>query len=275
MQGENGMKLRKKILVALIIIVVVIITLATVVIMHLGSIVAEATRTFGTQATGTKVAVKSVNISIFSGDLQINKLTIDNPAGYKDQEAFGFDIVAVDLDVNSVFTDTIVVNKVEIDNVRIDFEPTLQGGSNLTDIKNNIMKFTRTDKSAAAKKPEPSEEKPEAAAPKKEKKVIIKSFVINKGHIMVSSGMLDTSVAVPLPRIEINDLGKEKDMGEACAEIFNVIIKTTIEAVASANIKGLDINKLKSKVLEDLPGTAEKIGKDIGKDLGNKIKDLF
>ncbi|MDD5597724.1 MAG: hypothetical protein PHV82_07250 [Victivallaceae bacterium] len=265
------MKLGKKILTGAVILLVVIVILAVVIIMHLGAIVAEAARTFGTQAAGTKVAVKSVYVSLLSGDLQINKLTIDNPPGYKDKEAFGFDLVAVDLDVNSVFTDTVIVNKVKIDNVRIDFEPTLQGGSNLTDIKNNIMKFAQAEKTGAAQKPERREEKPEDTAPKKAKKVIIKSFVINKGRIMVSSSMLNTSVSVPLPRIELNDLGKESNMGEACAEIFDAIIKTTVEAVASANIEGLDIKKLKSKLLEDLPGTAEKIGKDIGK----TIKDLF
>lgn len=265
------MKLGKKILTGLIILLVIIITLATVVLMHLGSIVAELTRTLGTRAAGTKVAVRSVNISLFSGDLRINKLTIDNPPDYKDKEAFGFDLVRVDLDVNSVFTDTIVINKVEIDNVRIDFEPTLQGGSNLTDIRNNVMKFTQAEKSGAAQKPGSRAEKPESAAPKKAKKVIIKSFVVDKGHIMVSSSMLDTSVAVPLSRMEFNDLGKESNMGEVFAEILNIIIKTTLETVASANIEGLDIDKLKAKALEDLPGTAEKIGKGIGK----TIKDLL
>jgi len=265
------MKLGKKILTGVIILLAVIIILAVVVIMHLGSIVAEATRTFGTQATGTKVSVSSVYISLFSGNLRINKLVVDNPPDYKDKEAFGFDLVAVDLDVNSVFTDTIIVNKVEIANVRVDFEPTLQGGSNLTDIKNNIMKFVQAEKTGAVKKPEPEKEKPEDTAPEKAKKVIIKSFVINKGKIMVSSSMLNTSVALPLPRIELNDLGKESNMGEACAEIFDAIIKTTVETVASANIEGLDISKLKSTLLEDLPGTAKNIGQNIGK----TIKDLF
>ncbi len=262
------MKLKKKILTGLLVVVSVIVIAVVVVLLHLGSIIAEATRTYGTKATGTKVAVKSVYISLLNGDLQINKLAIDNPSDYKTKEALSFDLVSVDLDVNSIFTDTIIINKVEIANLKVDFEPTLQGGSNLTDIKNNIMKFVKGEETDSKKEAEADEK---AVPLKKAKKIIIKSFIVNKGEIMVSSSMLNTSVAVPLARIEMNDIGKESSTGKALAEIFNKIIKQVVDNVASAKIEGLDIDKLQSTLLKDLPSSAEKIGKDIGK----SIKDLF
>ena len=66
--------------------------------------------------------------------------------------------------------------------MKIDFEPTLNGGSNLNDIKNNIMKFAGLDKAPEADSKKESGEKPqdkkvEGGAAKKEKKIIIKSFV--------------------------------------------------------------------------------------------------
>ncbi len=262
------MKLKKKIWHILIGLLVFIVIAVVVILMYLGSIIAEATRTFGTAATGTKVAVKSVNVSLLSGDLAINKLSIDNPPDYKTKQAFSFDLVSVDLDVNSLFTDTIIVNKIEIANVKIDFEPTLQGGSNLTDIKNNIMKFAQGEEADAKKETEPDDE---AGPPKKAKKVIIKSFIINKGEIRVSSSMLKTSVAVPLARMELNDIGKESNMGKAFSEIFNKIIEQVVKSVASAKIEGLSLDKLQSTLLENLPSSTEKIGKDISK----SIKDLF
>ncbi|MCK5347127.1 MAG: hypothetical protein KAR20_27145, partial [Candidatus Heimdallarchaeota archaeon] len=105
------------------------------------------------------------------------------------------------------------------------------------------------------------------APPEKAKKVIIKSFVINKGEIRVSSSILQTSVALPLARMELNDIGKESEMGEAVSEIFSEIVKSVIETVASANIEGLELDA----ITKDLPDAAEKIGKDISK----SIKDLF
>lgn len=260
------MSLKKKIWKTLIGLLVLIVIVIVVVLMYLGAIIAEATRTFGTQATGTKVAVKSVNVSILSGDLSINKLSIDNPSEYKNQQAFSFDLVSVDLDVRSLTSDTIIVNKIEIANVKIDFEPKISGGSNLTDIKNNIIKFVEGEGAKAKKESEPEKEEKEAST-EKAKKVIIKKFIINKGEIRVSSSMLKTSVAVPLARMELNDIGKESEMGEAVSKIFNEIVKSVVDAVAAANIEGLKLDVLN----KDLPDAAGKIGKDISK----SIRDLF
>ncbi len=270
------MKRKKKIWKILVGLLLFIVIAVVVILMYLGSIIAEATRTFGTAATGTKVALKSVSVSLLAGDLAVKELSIDNPPGYKTQQAFSFDLVSVDLDVNSLFTDTIIVNKIEIANVKIDFEPTLKGGSNLTDIKNNIMKFAKGDKVDIPKEPEPEAET--ESDQKKAKKVIIKSFIIDRGEISVSSSILQTSVALPLARMELNNIGKESDMPKVVAKIFNEIIESVLKTVASANIEGLNLDT----ITKDLPNAATKIGKDItkdagkiGKDITKGIKDLF
>ena len=272
------MKRKKKIWKILVGLLLFIVIAVVVILMYLGSIIAEATRTFGTAATGTKVAVKSVSVSLLAGDLAVKKLSIDNPSEYKNPQAFSFDLVSVDLDVNSLFTDTIIVNKIEIANVKIDFEPTIKGGSNLTDIKNNIIKFAKGDKVDTPKEPEPEVETEDESGQKKAKKVIIKSFIINKGEISVSSSLLKTSVALPLARMELNNIGKESDMPKVVSEIFSEIIESVVKTVASANIEGLNLDT----ITKDLPNAATKIGKDItkdagkiGKDITKNIKDLF
>ena len=264
------MKKKKKIWKILIGLLVLIVIAVVVILMYLGSIIAEATRTFGTQATGTKVAVQSVDVSLLGGDLQVNKLSIDNPPEYITKQAFSFDLVSVDMDISSIFSDTIIINKIEIANIKVDFEPTLKGGSNLTDIKNNIMQFVKREEVDAKKKTEP-EVDGDDDSPKKAKKIIIKSFIINQGEIRVSSSILKTSVAVPLARMELNDIGKESNMGKAFSEIFNKIIEQVVKSVAAAKIEGLPLGELQSTLLKDLPSSAGKIGKDISK----SIKDLF
>jgi hypothetical protein len=275
------MKRKKKIWKIIVGLLIFIVIAVVVILMYLGSIIAEATRTFGTAATGTKVAVKSVNVSLLAGDLAVKKLSIDNPPEYKNQQAFGFDLVSVDLDVNSLFTDTIIVNKIEIANVKIDFEPTLKGGSNLTDIKNNIMKFAQGDKVDTPKEPEPEAET-EADQPAKSKKVIIKSFIINKGEIRVSSSILQTSVALPLARMELNNIGKESNTAKVVSDIFSEIIESVLKTVAAANIEGLNLDAITknlpnsaTKIGKDITKDAGKIGKDITKDITKGIKDLF
>jgi hypothetical protein len=265
------MKLGKKILTGLLIVVVAIIVLITVIIMRLDSIVAEGMRTFGTKATGTEVKVDSVSISLLGGDLAVNEFSVANPAGYKAKEAFSFDLVSVDLDMDSMFSDTIIVNEVLIDNVKIDFEPTLQGGSNLTDIKNNIMNFVKKEKDVDVEEPA---EKEKAETEKKSKKVIIKKFIIKNGTVTVSSSILDQSVSLKMSQIELNDLGKESNMGETFSKIYEKILEEVMSVVSAANIKGLDMDKIQSTLFKDIPEGAGKVGEEVGKtlkDIGDKL----
>ena len=264
------MKLKKKILSGLIIFLLVIVIVVGVVIMYLDSIVASSMRTIGTKATGTELKVKSVYLSLHAGNMRINQLAIANPAGYKLPDAFKVEKIFVDLDVNSLFTDTIIVEKVEISNVLIDFEPTLNG-SNLNDIKNNIMKFAAKDK-AASEKAEKTPEKADDS--KKSKKIIIKSFVITKGTVMVSSDLVPKNVSVTLNKIKLTDIGEKNAMGEVFVQIIDVILEQVALDVAAAKIEGLGQDVLKSKILKDLPSSAEKVGKEIGEDVGKSLKDL-
>ncbi|MBU8902764.1 MAG: AsmA family protein, partial [Victivallales bacterium] len=208
---EKKKKKRKiwKILLGVLIFIVLTIAVA---VMFLDHIIAGTMRSVGTKATGTKLAVESVSLSLLRGDLRINMMSIDNPDDYKEKQAFSFDLVHVDLDVSTLLSDTIIVNKIEIANVKIDYEPTLDGASNLNDIKDNIMKFIGAakteDKTDDKAEKEPKEEV-ESNTPQKEKKIIIESFVINKGTIMFSSNLIKTTIPIPLARIELNDIGRD------------------------------------------------------------------
>ncbi|MDD5699308.1 MAG: AsmA family protein [Victivallaceae bacterium] len=263
------MKLRKKILTSLLVILVIVGAVIGIILTYLGTIVAGVMRTVGTEAVGTELKVKSVGISLLSGNLSINRLAVANPAGYKAQDAFSVASFKVDLDVDSLFSDTIVVNKIEIADIVLDFEPTLKG-SNLNDIKKNIMQFTQREQ-AAEKKPA-AEEK--TGTPKKSRKIIIKSFILNQGTVMVSSAMLQQSVSVTLNRLELNNLGQESTIGTACGRIFDAVLKQVAEAVATANIEGLNIDTLKSKLFNNLPAATENIGDGINKTIEG-IKNLF
>ena len=267
---EKKKKKRKIWKILLGILIFIVLTLA-VAVMFLDHIIAGTMRSVGTQATGTKLAVESVGLSLLRGDLRINMMSIDNPDGYKEKQAFSFDLVHVDLDVSTLLSDTIIVNKIEIANVKIDYEPTLDGASNLNDIKDNIMKFIgaakTADKTDDKAEKEPKEKEVESDTPQKEKKIIIESFVINKGTIMFSSNLIKTTIPIPLARIELNDIGKDGKMGEAFVEIYNEILKQVVTSAAKVNLKDVKLDV----ITKDLPDVTEKIGKDISKSIG----DLF
>jgi len=259
---EKEKKKKRKIWKILIGVLIFIVVALAVAVLYLDSIIAGTMRTIGTQATGTKLAVESVNLSLLRGELRINMMSIANPPDYKEKQAFSFDLVHVDLDVSTLLSDTLVVSKVEIANIKIDYEPTLKGGSNLNDIQNNIMKYIGADKAKDKVEKESEGEEVESDTPKKEKKIIIESFIINKGTIMFSSNMVKTSIPIPLPRVELNDIGKDSNMGEAFADIYSKVMQEVVNSVGKQNM---------GAITKDLPSATKKLGKDITKSIG----DLF
>ena len=270
---KKKMKLRNKILSGLLIVVLVFGIIVGAVIMYLDGIVASAMRKLGTAATGTELKVQSVGISLAAGNLTINKLTIANPTGYESPNAFWVEKLEVDLDVNSVFTDTIIVEKVEIEDIWIDFEPTLNG-SNLTDIKKNIMKFAKSQK-AEEKKSEETTKKEEPAPAGKSKKVIIKSFVIKKGTINVASRAMPSNISVTLNKLTLTNVGQDNVTGEVFGQILDAIMEQVAVDVAAAKIEGLTSDVLNSKLLKDVSSQTEEIGKGVGKTLKDITDKIF
>lgn len=270
---KKKMKLRNKILSGLLIVVLVFGIIVGAVIMYLDGIVASAMRKLGTAATGTELKVKSVGISLAAGNLTINKLTIANPTGYESPDAFWVEKLEVDLDVNSVFTDTIVVEKVVIEDIWIDFEPTLKG-SNLNDIKKNVMKFAQSQKSEE-KKSDQETKKEEPAPEGKGKKVVIKLFVIKKGTINVASKAMPSNISVTLNELTLKNLGQNNVTGEVFGQILDAIMEQVAVDVAAAKIEGLTSDVLNSKLLKDVSSQTEEVGKGVGKTLKDITDKIF
>ncbi|MDD5728313.1 MAG: hypothetical protein PHV59_07110 [Victivallales bacterium] len=264
-------KRRNKILSGIFIVLIALGLIIGAVILYLDGILASAMRKLGTEATGTDLRVKSVSLSLRSGHLAINEMTIANPTGYESSTAFWMKRFDIKLDINSLFSDTIIIDEVMINDIWIDFEPTLEG-SNLTDIKNNIMKFTAGQKTASKE----TEQTGQSAAPaEKSKQIIIKSFVISKGEITVASKAFVSNISVKLNRIELNDLGKDNVMGEVFSQILDAIMNQVALDVGAAKIEGLSPDVLKTKLFKDLPGATENIGKGVGKTLKDITNKLF
>ena len=121
------------------------------------------------------------------------------------------------------------MEKVEIEDIWIDFEPTLNG-SNLTDNKKNIMKFAKSQK-AEEKKSEETTKKEEPAPAGKSQKVIIKSFVIKKGTINVASRAMPSNISVTLNKLTLTNVGQDNVTGE----VFGQILDAIMEQVAVEN----------------------------------------
>ena len=192
---------------------------------NLNTLVKTAVETVGPQATQTQVSLKSSEISIFSGEGSLNGLFIGNPQGFKSPSAFELDSIKMALDMDSVTADPIVIKSIVISGPLVTYESGKQG-SNLDTIKKNVEAFAGT--SAGGEKKQASG----SGGPK----VIINSLILQDGRVQVLTPFSDKPMGVPLPRIHLKDIGKEKNgasAGEVAQQIFDAINSQVQSAVAA------------------------------------------
>ena len=191
---------------------------AVVMYMKLGSIVKITVETLGPQMTQTEVRLKSVSLSPFSESGRIRGLFIGNPAGFKTPSAFQLHSVRMFVDINSLRADRVVVREIVVDGPEVTLEGSLSG-SNLSRIQENVESFG-------------------LALPKVE----IGIFKVTNGKLNLSLTALGgKSLSVPLPDIELRDIGRKSGgatAGEAAKEMFGAVTGAALKAAAGM-VKGL------------------------------------
>jgi hypothetical protein len=130
--------MKKIVLIGAAVIVLAVAGGVVYVLTQLNAIVERQIEEVGTQVTGTKVSVSSVDIKLKKGSAAINGLIIANPPGYKSDYAFRMDKIMVDIDPKEVMKDPIVIDEVLIDSPFVISEFTEAAKSNILDIKNNV-----------------------------------------------------------------------------------------------------------------------------------------
>ncbi|UCH79916.1 MAG: AsmA family protein [Nitrospiraceae bacterium] len=244
----------KKVLIAIPILIIVIIVALS---FSLNSIIKKGVETVGPNALGADVRLKDVSMSLLSGKGALKGLFIGNPQGFKSDSAFQLGEVRLALDVQSVFSDKIIIDEVYIDGPDITYEKGIKG-DNIRALLKNIESF-----SGAAQKTGQDKESKEAAA--SETKVQISNFIVKNGKINMSmSALQGEKLSFALPDIHLKDIGKEKDgttISKALKEVFAVVNKNIITASAGS--------------LKDIGGTVEKTVKGTVGESVDKLKGLL
>jgi len=240
---------------------IVFITAVIAVIVILGNIdriVKEGVNRTGPMILKAPVSIEDVNISFFSGSGKLSGITVGNPEGYKTDYAFQMKSIMIDLDVGSVTSEKIHVKNILIDSPSIIFE----GGftkNNLKQLQANAKNFAGVDKEPVKKQEKTINSKKDSTG----KKIQIDYIKIENASISVSmAGLGDNKFTIPLPMLEIKDIGKEEDatISDAIDKIIGAINKSVAPAVKSG--------------MTGIRKGTDKTGEVI-KDGINKIKGLF
>ncbi len=211
----------------------------------LESIVKTLVHKYGSQVTGTDVNLEGFDLSLKNGEGKIKKITVANPEGYKKPYILSLDGITVKVDLKSLTSDTIIIEKVQIDKPVVTYEMLSLTQNNIKQIQENIKHFTDSGKSAAADAKEDKKQAQQTEEAKEGgKKVIIKSLTVNNGELQAAANIAGNSpdISVKLPTIQMNNIGAAKNgdsITQTITKIFNQILSTASATAVSSNLSNL------------------------------------
>lgn len=207
---------------------------------YLGDIVKYGIGRFVLEMTQTTASVDKVDVSLLNGRVEVVGLKIGNPRGFSDQNIFELGRVLVLFEPRSILSDKILVKQVKITGTAVSAElkNLYSLDSNVSALQQNINAYLGGGKSSA-NADKPAAQKPAAqkstAQSSGGKKVIIKDLTIADSRLSVGVG--GKTAAIPLPDIHKTGIGEEKKgktVGEAVADILNMVSAESVKAMARA-----------------------------------------
>ncbi len=175
--------------------------------------------TFGPEITKTEVRLEGANISPLNGTGALKGLFIGNPEGFKSEKAFSANKIEINLDVLSLLSDKIVIEKIYIGEPHVVYEKKLLN-DNLKQLLKNIEETALGEE---------GEEESEI-------RLEIRELSLENGKITV--GILGKGITVPLPDIHLSGLGSKSEEGftpdQMAAEIMKAVLRNTLQAVSKA-----------------------------------------
>jgi len=239
----------------LTVIIVAVIYFAGSTVLNKG--IKSGVETYGPRVTQTPVTLEDVQLSILSGSGMLKGLHVGNPEGYKSENIFALGQIDLKVNTRSVFSDKIIIDHIIIKRPAISYEKKLTT-SNLKKLLENIEQFT-----GPSSEPEAETAEEEKAGTKKQ--VIIKKLLIEDGTIYV--GALGIGQTVPLPRIEMENIGEdgnEMTMPEVIDLVLSKVLQSIGPAIASAGeLGGAAVDVLKTQGLDKVGQATDLVGEGI------------
>lgn len=199
----------------------------------LGPIVKTAAEQVGPKVLGTRVDVTNAHLRVLSGLVRMEGVVVGPPEGF-DANVFEMQNFRVDLDTASLLggaDEPIVVRDITVEGPFVTYE--------LKGLSDNLHKLLSN---LGADEEKPEKEKPEEKAPGR--KVVIEHFLFKDAKVRVAV-VGGKGAVVPLPDIELTDIGKESGGATALDATGQILRQITVGTLAAVK-----------DVLVDLGGVA-------------------
>ena len=274
----------KKIVLVFILLVAVIGGLTYWFFENLDDFIKSYMVEYGSKMTKTDVEVDSVKTDISKGEIIINRIGIENPKGFSNNEAFEVKKVKIQVNKDSLNQDVIEIPLVLINNPEIIYEYNGKK-TNFNALKDNIQNYQKNviDSSNEKKLSQVTEnkQKKENRDKKFSKTFFIKELKIVDLEIKARvSSIKKDFINKKIPLIVIKNIGSETKGATPEFILESVILKidNNLETVFDFKSLKTDIRNNVNKIIDKLKGVQkdnsdkEKVDP---KKIINNLKDLF
>jgi hypothetical protein len=257
----------KKAIIAFVLLLLVVVG---VVFFAFDAILKGGIETAGSSVLDTEVTVNSVGVSPFSGSGGISELRIGNPEGFNAPYAMELGALDVNVNVGSVFSDTIVIDSIIIQRPEITYETRITSDNIRTLMEN--LGGGGGDAPAESESAEPG------------KSVIIRDFQMIDPQVNLVAAI--ARAPIPLPDIRLQNIG-EDNASVTVAEAGRQILAALNQALLGASLPSFD--ELQSLVTEELENQVEALEEQVDdqieeleeqvtdqvEDLSNRVRSIF
>ena len=239
---------------------------------------------YGSKMTKTDVEVASVKTDISKGEILINRIGIENPKGFSNNEAFEVKKVKININKETWNQDVIEIPLVLINNPEIIYEYNGKK-TNFNVLKDNIQNYQKNEINLSNEKKSSKITEKKQTKENKDKKPA-KTFFIKELKIVdleikarVSSVKKDF-LNKKIPLIVIKNIGSNTKGASPEFILESVILKIDENLETVFDFKSLkteirkNVNKIINKLKGDQKGNSDKEKID-HKKLINNLKDLF
>lgn len=258
----------RKILIGIAVVVVVIAVGLFVLFSNLEGLIKTAIEENGSEVTQSEVKLDAVELNITSGSGGLKGLSVGNPTGFKQPNAFELGAISLKVDMGKSDDKLIVINEIVIDQPAVTYE--------LNEATNNIDALQKNVDQYLAGKGLKTEDKAKKEGDEGPK-IIIEHLYVKDGKLKVFSPILaGKELGGNLPDIHMQDIGKKE--GGASPEQVAAQVIEKLTAGAMSVVTDLGIGRTLGELTDNLGKMGGAISEDATKALdeaGSTIKNIF
>jgi len=229
---------------ASIVLVVFLLILASVLFWlhnNMDGLVKSAIEKYGSQMTGVRVRVASVEIRAAQGTGIVRGLVVGNPAGFKAPYALKVGKIEMGMDISTIAKPVVLIRKIDVDSPEVIYERD-NGTTNFDVIEKHIAKHSGLSGG-------------NAGGEKNGKKLIVGKLSIRAAKVQATAPFMSgRTVLVNLPDITLHAIGKPEGgvppgkLGEKVGEALEARLEASVNFDAMARAMGNTLKKAGSAI---------------------------